>query len=139
MNRKQVNAVVLQLLVVAAFVAGAVLFGAYHSDASVTVGNEYNATLITSAHASGTAKTILKPITGTLGSVIISSSSPTTTYPLMTIYDATSTMATSTARKIAQFGGTPSTGTYTFDATVFYGLAVEVPVGFNGAYTITWR
>lgn len=106
---------------------------------SVEVASEYNGYLVTSANATGTALTVLKTQGGTLGSVVISSTSPTTTYPLITLYDATSTMATSSARKIGQFSGTPANGTYTYDAAVFYGVAIEVPVGFNGAYTVTWR
>lgn len=98
------------------------------------------ATTTLSTSASATAKSMLKNAPGALGNVVISSSSPVTVYPLVTIYDATSTMATSTSRILARFGGVNQQhGTYIFDAAAIYGIAVEVPVGFDGAYTITWR
>lgn len=107
---------------------------------SVTMGNDYQSQLITSSLASSTAITQLKSIGGSVGSVVLASSSAQTTYPSLVIYDATSTMATSTAKVIGRFGGANQThGTYTFDSYFTYGLSVEVPVGFNGAYTITWR
>ena len=98
------------------------------------------ATTTTSAMASGTATVQLKTSNGALGYVTISSSSPITTYPQITIYDATSTMATSTSKVLARFGTNNQTmGTYMFDAAAAYGLKVEVAPGYSGNATITWR
>lgn len=126
------------------FVLGFVVSDIYHkyaatAEASVGWGNEYNASHINTATASSSL-IVYKTGYGSVGSVTIASSSAAiTAIPLFTIYDATSTMSTSTARKIAEFRGTPTMGTYTFDAVVRYGVAVEVPIGFNGGYTLTWR
>jgi len=115
---------------------------------STVVGNDYVGTTTTSSFASATTIKQLKGNSatcptcgaGALGSVIISSSSPITTYPTLTLYDATSTMATATARVLGRFGtNNQEHGTYTFDEEFRYGLSIEVPAGFNGNYTITWR
>lgn len=108
--------------------------------ASVISGNEYYYELVTSDDASSTAITQLRSGHGSLGSLVISSSSAPTSYPTITIYDATSTQATSTATVIAQFGINNQThGTYVFDAIYTTGLSIEVPAGFDGVYTVTYR
>lgn len=108
---------------------------------SVEHGSEYNSTQITSTNASSTATTQVKSITGTLGSVVVTDAGDTfSSYPSLTIYDATSTMATSTATVLAKFSTTTMTlGTYSFDTAFSYGLKAEVPAGFDGIYTLTWR
>lgn len=128
------------LIAVIGVIVVSMILIAQQSEAGVDWGNEYNARLLSSTNASGTALTVLKTGYGSVGSVVVSSSSPALlTYPSLVIYDATSTMSTSTARRIGQFGSASANGTYTFDAVVTYGVAVEVPVGFAGAYTITYR
>lgn len=115
------------------------LFGV--SEASTIVGNDYNSYYISSATASNTKMVTLKTGSGSLGSVVITNKSVDTTYPHLTIYNASSTQATSTATVIAKFGTSTgeTAGTYQFDATFSNGLSIEVPSGFNGSYTITWR
>lgn len=103
------------------------------------VAGDYGTTT-TSAMASATATTQLKTNAGVLGSVVIASSSPATTYSQIVIYDATSTMATSTSKVLAKFGGYSSpAGTYSFDVAAAYGIKVEIAPGYNGNATITWR
>jgi len=98
------------------------------------------ATTTTSSFASSTATTQLKGIPGALGNVVVSSSSPATTYSQFTFYDATSTMATSSSRVLARFSASSvAAGTYIFDAAFSYGLKLEVPAGYDGNATITWR
>jgi len=98
------------------------------------------ATTTTSSFASSTATTQLKNAPGALGNVVVSSSSPATTYAQFTLYDATSTMATSSSRVIARFSASSvAAGTYIFDAAAAYGIKLEVPAGYNGNATITWR
>lgn len=107
---------------------------------SVIQSSEYQSYNATSTAASDTTIHELVDGSGALGSIVISSSSPVTSYPAMTIYDATSTMATSTSRVIAQFGpNNQEHGTYTFDANVFIGLSIEFPSDFDGNYTVTYR
>lgn len=99
-----------------------------------------NATTTTSSMASATATRQLKNSAGALGSIVISSSSPFTTYSQITVYDATSTMATSSSKVLARFGTSNQTsGTYQFDVSASYGIKVEVAPGYNGNATITWR
>lgn len=93
-----------------------------------------------STFASGTATRQLMTKAATLGSIVIGSSSPSTTFSQITVYDATSTMATSTAKVLAKIGGSNATpGTYKFDEAAAYGLKLEVAPGYNGNATITWR
>jgi hypothetical protein len=110
------------------------------SQASVNDGAAYTSTTTSSGVASSTKLWTLLSKGGIFGSVIIASSSPTTTYPSLVVYDANSTMATSTARVLAKFGGVNQThGTYTFDSSFVYGISIEMPTGFNGAYTLTYK
>jgi hypothetical protein len=98
------------------------------------------ATTTTSSFASSTATTQLKYSAGALGNIVVSSSSPATTYAQFTLYDATSTQATTSARVLARFSpSSVATGTYIFDVAFSYGLKLEVPAGYNGNATITWR
>lgn len=102
-------------------------------------GYDYSTTT-SSNMASGTFLRALKNKPGALGTITVSSSSPATTYAQITVYDATSTMATSTATVLARFGTNNQTmGTYNFDAAAAYGISIEVPPGYNGNATITWR
>lgn len=109
-------------------------------NASVIQGSEYQSTTTTSAFAAVGVKQLTQGAGSVLGSVIIASSSPVVQPYTLTVYDATSTMATTTARILARFGSNNQThGTYTFDSVAFYGVTIETPVGFNGNYTITYR
>lgn len=87
--------------------------------------------------AAATARTIMSLVassTGTLGSIIVASSSAT----ILDIWNATST-TDSASSSIAHVVASPANGTYTFDVVVDRGIIVDMPTGFNGAYTITWR
>lgn len=97
---------------------------------SVVMGNEYNY-----FNASSTAGlTCVKSLPGTLGSVVISSS----TLQQFTLTDATSTIdAASTT--IAQFFAFPPAGTYQYDIAFTRGLCIRSASGFGGMYTVTWR
>ena len=79
---------------------------------------------------------------GSLGSVIITEENTVATgYPSLVIYDATSTEATTSATVLAKFSTTTNQdfGTYQFDTTFTKGLKIEVPAGFKGVYTVTYR
>lgn len=110
------------------------------ASASNIVGNDYRSTTTSSAIASSTKAWRLKEGTGSLGSVIVTMPSNATGYPSLKVYDATTTQATSTSRLITSMStSTQTQGTYQFDAEFYYGLNIEVPVGFTGTYTITYR
>lgn len=108
---------------------------------SVEQGSEYQTTQVTSATASSTATTQVKSYAGTLGSVVVTDTGDTfSAYPSLVVYDATSTMATATAKVMTKFStSTMSLGTYQFDTAFSYGLKLEVPAGFDGVYTVTYR
>lgn len=138
---RTLSVIVLGLLIGVGFTA----YGALLNEerlGSVQPGGEYISAQVTSSTASSTGTTQLKSFAGTLGSVVITEKNTIATgYPSLTIYDATSTMATATANVLAKFSTTTAQdyGTYQFDTAYSYGLKIEVPVGFNGVYTITYR
>lgn len=111
------------------------------TDASTIMGNEYKAYLVDSTDASSTSPITLKTVAGSVGSVIVTQGSGSTGYSHLTLYDATSSQPTTTARVLAKFGTTTgeALGTYQFDMEFTSGLRIEVPVGFNGYYTVTYR
>lgn len=110
------------------------------SNASTIVGNEYNSTTTSSLVASSTKLWTLKTGSGSLGSVVVTMQSNPTGYPAMKIYDATSTMATATARVLASMStSTQTQGTYQFDTVFGYGLSIEMPATFTGSFTVTYR
>lgn len=124
--------------------AGYTVFGALLNAplGSVTQGSEYQSTQVTSSTASSTATTQVKSYAGSLGSVVVTEKNTVATgFPALVIYDATSTMATATAKVLAKFSTTTGQdlGNYDFNTAFSYGLKLEVPVGFNGVYTVTYR
>lgn len=98
---------------------------------SVVVGNEYNATN-TASMSAGMVQ--LRTGQSTLGSVVVASSSGTT----FQVWNATSTLDIASTTPV-NFVAAPANGTYTFDATFERGIILELPTGYNGAYTVTWR
>lgn len=70
----------------------------------------------------------------TLGSVVVASSSATAFY----VWNATSTSDIAST-SLGSFVASPANGTYTFDVVAPRGLIVDMPAGFNGSYTITFR
>lgn len=106
-----------------------------NADASVVVGNDYKSYEVTSSVAS-TSPVIVKTGQGSLGSVIVASS---TSGAVFRIYDHTFSTSTATSTRIVSFPVSPAGGTYTFDRELSRGLVLEVPVGFNGSYVVTYR
>jgi len=103
------------------------------------IGGEYKATS-TITMGSSTMKQIFVG-SGTLGSVVVAGTSSVA----LRVWDsATSTSASSTnpinaSSTIVQFNPEVTTGTYTFDVSIYKGLVIELPTGFNGSYTVTFR
>ena len=105
------------------------------------ISDSYKIYPVTSTTASSTSSTVIVANTsGTIHNITISSSSPVTTLPTLTVYDATSTEATSTANTKIKFGGNNQThGTYNFDSEFYNGLKIDVPLGFNGYFVVTYK
>ena len=113
---------------------------------SVSVTDEYYATSTfaklggTSAvnpPVAATARTTMSLVassTGVLGSIIVASSSAT----VFEVWNATSTTDVASS-SIGHFVASPANGTYTFDVVANRGIIVDMPTGFNGSYTITFR
>lgn len=136
--------IVIAILVISAFLGAYFSLSGNTANGSVIQGGEYQATTTNSTWVSATVtKNVYNGGSNeakVLGSIIIASSSPITAINQVVIYDATSTMATATARVIAKIGSANQThGTYTFDTNLFYGLKVETTTGFNGNFIITFR
>jgi ABC-type cobalt transport system substrate-binding protein len=105
----------------------------------VTVGNEYIAT--TTPYYGDWTDQLIKTGSGSIGSVVITKSGNVEFYLL----DATSTQAiatqgfNTTTKTLAAFPEDTAVGTYTFDATFFDGLVLEVVRGSTGSSTILFR
>lgn len=128
-----------------ALVAFTVIFGFLKTDkaeSGVDYGNEYQATLIDSSDV-GTSS--IKSLAGSVGSIIIASTSPVATNgPMLALYQtASTTVSTSTMTPTISFGAvgavTPPAGEYAFDVGFSGGIYLWVNPAFNGSYTITYR
>jgi hypothetical protein len=128
MNKK----LCLVALVLGIFATGVAFFSVNTQNAGASVGMEYSYKNITSTNASSTASVSIKSGFGTLGSVIVASSSAA----VIRVYDGT---ATSTGTLIASFPASATVGTYTFDVAVAKGVVLDVPSNHNGNYTVTFR
>lgn len=125
------------LLTLCAIVVASYLFVINQADSSVTQGNDYNATTTTLSDV-GTSS--LKSIYGSIGSVIIGSTSPSTNNPIRLYDTASRTVATSTLTPILEIPVKATTGTeYVYDVVFGKGILLDVPQGFRGHYTITFR
>jgi len=106
---------------------------------SVSQGSEYKSNLFSTGRSTPT--TILDTDGGTLGSVVITGAAT----GVINIYDATTTdigarapsQSTSTIF-ITSFPASTAAGTYTFDATFYRGLIVDI-IGTIPTTTVTYR
>lgn len=114
------------------------------TDASVTVGNEYQATSTAANVAYGATITddkTLKTSYGALGSVIITGANT----GIVNFYDATTSDMTKRGNKatstllIASLPASLAAGTYVFDAWFVNGLLVDLDSGTMPTTTITYR
>lgn len=95
---------------------------------SVMPSGEYKATT-TSATATGNY--VILEDAGTLGSIIIASSSAST----FTVLDADGTAT----RTVATLKAGATEGVFTFDTSLYNGLILQIPSGFVGQYITTYR
>lgn len=100
---------------------------------SVVQGGEYTST--TTATMGNNKLQNIMTVQGTLGSIVIAS---TTSLGSITLFDATSTTDVASTSIITFPPSTPA-GTYTLDRSLQRGLGILISSGFNGGYTITYR
>lgn len=107
---------------------------------SVTRGGEYQSTTTSQAGFADKKMTLIDNRACTLGSVIISSTTPATPVTgTLRIMNASSTTDVSSTT-LASFPILPTQGgQYVFDSVAPRGCIVEGGTGFNGTYTITYR
>lgn len=106
------------------------------ADASVNIGNGYMFKVASTSSASATVPYRIRGGVGILGSLVIASSSDVR----IRIYDSDGTATSSaTSTMIADFPANTTAGTYTFDVNVVRGVAVDLPSGFKGFFTFTYR
>jgi hypothetical protein len=133
MRNHLTNLFIAMLVIVSAI--SVITLGLDRVDSSVTFGNDYKSTEITSSVAS-TSPIIVKSGTGSLGSIVIAS---TTLGASLQIYDNAVGTSSATSTRIATFpAGTPA-GTYTFDREIQRGIVVYALPAFNGSYVVTYR
>lgn len=123
------------VLVVVALAAG-YFFAPQASETlgGVTQGNEYNGTAIT---ALTTGASVCRTGASTFGAVTIMRPA---TAGEFSVYDATSTAATTTANRKAQFDASDdAAGTYTFDINMSNGVVFDATPDFDGVYMATCR
>jgi hypothetical protein len=105
------------------------------ADASVDFGS-YQYKVASSSSASATVP--YKVVAGNnkiLGSIVVASSSGVR----LRVYDNALATSTATSTMIADFKANIAEGTYTFDVAVQRGIVLDVPAGFNGVYTVTYK
>lgn len=107
---------------------------------SVDRGGEYTATsTVDTSWPSATAFKTIRTGAGTLGSIVVASTSPSTAgLPSLRCFDS-SVSTTTASSTLAVMGDQAAAGTYTFDVDFRAGLICEATPSFKGAYTITWR
>jgi hypothetical protein len=99
---------------------------------SVVDAGTYHWTSVNSTDASSTNPKLVRTGYGTLGSIVIASTSAM----IVRVYDGT---ATTTGTLLATFPSNSVVGTYTFDVAVKTGIVLDVPASFNGSWVVTTR
>lgn len=137
---KKYTGLILTSVFLLGFLVGFIATGSSSPLGSIMEGGEYNSYYASSAIASS-SPILLKTGWGSLGSIVVSSTTAATGYAPITVYDAASTTAaTSTATVLVKFSDDSQlNGTYVYDLSFSTGLMIEVPAAFNGLYTITYR
>lgn len=118
----------------------AVLFSYFNAQlalGSTVVGNDYQLVQLTSADiGSSTVKTL----SGSLGSIVVASTSPSGALNIYYVSSSTAPTATSSNTLLFSFpAGTTDEGTYQYDVEFNGGLLIDVLPGFNGNYVMTYR
>lgn len=96
------------------------------------VNETYSFKNITSANASATSPVVVRGGAGTLGSITINTLHAT----IVRVYDGT---ATTTGTLIASIKASTPEQTLNYDVDVTRGIVLDVPTGFAGNYTVTYK
>ena len=121
-----------------------IVVGGAYMIARNAIGNEsegYMATTTTSTSVSGATAYQARSTFGILHTVTVSSSTPQLQYAgnaLLGVYDGLYSTSTATST-IAKFPAPTAAGTYIYDVAFTKGLLIDVPPGFNGVYTFTFK
>lgn len=98
-------------------------------------GQEYYSQYIGTTQSTSTSVSIKSGL-GTLGSVVVASTTPFA----FTLYDASSTQSTTTATKLMKFAASgQSNGTYQYDVSVKYGIKADLPANWDGLFVVTYK
>lgn len=124
------------LVLLIGVLVGAYFFSQNIAFGSVIAGSEYNATHLTSDDVGSST---VKSIAGTLGSIVVSSSTNAGTISLYRVSSSTAPTATSSNTLMFTFAADAAEGTYTYDVGFGGGLLIDITPGFNGNYVMTWR
>jgi hypothetical protein len=109
--------------------------GPQQSLGSIETGSEYLSTVITSADVGTTS---VKSVFGAVGSVVVTDVS--TDVGTLKFFDtASSTIATTSLTAFIEVDTAAVENTYTFDVSANSGIYLEVPTGFDGNLTVTYR
>lgn len=115
----------------AALVVSVFMFNAVPVESSVITGGEYQSSQVSAAGTS-----TLKTYPGSIGSVVLTSTSGAG--GAISFY-ATTSQATSSADLIFSFDATASENTYVYDVAFGKGLLIEANPSFDGDAVITFR
>lgn len=110
------------------------------AEGSVSIGSGYTYKVASSSNASATVPYVIRGGSGILGSIIIGSSTPALVGGTpVRIYDNALGTSTATSTLIGSIRPGVTEQTITFDVNVLRGIVLDIPVGFNGVYTVTYR
>lgn len=132
MNKK----IAIVLLVLSIFIGGFIVSNNTNKvEASVNIGQGYQYKVASTSSASATVPYVIKGGSGILGSIIVG----TTGGQAIRIYDNALATSTATSTLIGTIKASVAEQTFTFDVNVVRGIVLDVPAGFNGVYTVTYR
>lgn len=130
-NKVIITILVAALAIALSFIAMKPAPQAKNTGASVLDG-AYSYKHVSSSFAG--ANTVVCGGSCTLGRVVVN----TTSAQIVKLYDGAST-ATSSATLIASLKASVGEGTYNYETVTSKGIVVEVPSGFTGSYTISYK
>lgn len=105
------------------------------AEASVNIGQGYQYKVASTSSASGTVPYVIRGGSGILGSIIVGTPG---SQPIR-IYDNALATSTATSTLIGTIKASASEQTFTFDVNVVRGIVLDIPAGFDGVYTVTYR
>lgn len=124
------------IALLAGLLVGAYWFAQNIALGSVVQGNDYQSVQLTSSDVGTTS---LRTLAGSVGSIVVASSSNAGAVNLYRISSTTDPTATSSNTLIFSFPANTDEGTYQFDVEYAGGLFIDVEPTFSGNYIMTYR